>query len=263
MKDETPDPLVPADVDLRDLDGFMLNTERLLASELWALTRTQQDAFRPAQALWCRAWKQVPAASLPDDDIVLAAFAELATARFRKLRGIIMRGFVLCSDGRFYHRVLAAEALRAWERKKAYETRREADRKRLEEWRKKHPRSREETPEETQDETRFVAEDTGQGQGQVRDSEERKKEGRGEPRDGKYAFLGEVIRLTPKDLDQWRETYHAVPDIIAELRTADAYYRTNPPKDGKWFFAASAWLKREHDRRTLEAKAPKASSFNL
>jgi hypothetical protein len=166
-----PEPLVPAYVDLRDLDGFMLNAERLLASELWALTRRSPEALRGAVALWCRSWKQMPAASLPNDDAVLAVFADMPMPRFKKLRPLVMRGFVLCADDRFYHKVLAAEAVNAWARKQAYRKRREADRKRLDDWRR-HKRGRAdappnetalETPEETADETRFVAEGTGTG----------------------------------------------------------------------------------------------------
>lgn len=165
MTDCLPEPLVPAMVDLRDLDGFMLNTQQLLASELWALTRQAPEAFRAAAALWCQAWKQVPAASLPDDEATLAAFAELPLARFRKLRPLVTRGFVLCNDGRLYHHVLAADALKAYGHKLKYQVRREADRKRLEEWRENKRRNRGDTPDETADETRFERSSTGTGTG--------------------------------------------------------------------------------------------------
>ena len=58
--DTRPEPLVSASVDLNGMPGFMLDTERLMASELWALS--SGDAFKAAVALWCRAWRQVPAA---------------------------------------------------------------------------------------------------------------------------------------------------------------------------------------------------------
>ena len=74
-----PAPLVPADCDCTDLDGFMLNVERLQSSELVALATPEELAA--ALMLWCRAWKQVPAASLPADDRVLAAFARSTPAR--------------------------------------------------------------------------------------------------------------------------------------------------------------------------------------
>src|SRR5690606_12605511 len=109
------------------LDGFMLDTVRLLGSELVALSTG--DEFKAAVLLWCRAWKQRPACSLPDDDRVLASFAQVTAAKWKKIRPMALRGFIKCSDGRLYHGVLAADALRAH---KAAEQRREAIRKRWE-----------------------------------------------------------------------------------------------------------------------------------
>jgi hypothetical protein len=162
-----PEPMVPADCDCTDLDGFMLNVERLMASELVALST--HEVVAAALFLWCRAWKQRPAASLPDDDRIIAAFARLPLPRFRKIRGEVMRGFVKCSDGRFYHRVLAAEAVKAYDQKKAFRRRREKDAERLRDWRASKSEKGDETrfanASPNEDETRFVAE--GQGQGQV------------------------------------------------------------------------------------------------
>jgi len=164
---DLPEPLTPADCDCTDLDGFMLNVERLMASELVALS--SHEVIGAAVLLWCRAWKQTPAASLPDDDRINAAFAKLALPRFRKLKAEVMRGFVKCADGRLYHRTLAAEAAKAFERKQAFRKKRETDAERLRKWRKgdveTHGETGDETRGETQSETRFVAE----GQGQVRD----------------------------------------------------------------------------------------------
>jgi transposase len=148
---DLPAPMVPADVELRDMDGFMLNAERLLSSELWALSTG--DQFKAAVALWCRAWKQTPAASLPDDDRILAGFAGLDQRRWKAIRDVAMRGFVLCSDGRFYHRVLAEDALRAWEKKIERANDRAADRERLRLWRESKKAKR--NGDETADETRF------------------------------------------------------------------------------------------------------------
>lgn len=126
-----PDPLVPAEVDLRDFDGFMLNVERLLASELVALSTG--DEFKAAVLLWSRAWKQMPAGSLPNDDRILASFSG-AGPRWKKVREMALRGFVLCSDGRFYHRVLCDDVMRAWASKleRIEENNAEAERKRRE-----------------------------------------------------------------------------------------------------------------------------------
>jgi Protein of unknown function (DUF1376) len=103
MSNDLSPPLVEPHVDCTDLDGFMLNTERLMSSELVALHGN--EIVGAALMLWCRAWKQRPAASLPDDDNINSAFARLPLARFRKLKHAVMHGFVKCSDGRLYHPV--------------------------------------------------------------------------------------------------------------------------------------------------------------
>jgi hypothetical protein len=125
--------LVPADVDCTDLDSFLFNVERFSSSELVAVSSA--EVIVAAIHLWCRAWKQRPAASLPNDDRVLASFARLPLRRFKQLRAKILHGFVLCSDGRFYHRVLAHEAIKAFDYKKAHHRRRLRDAERLRQWR--------------------------------------------------------------------------------------------------------------------------------
>jgi len=129
-----PEPLVPLNVELRGFSGFMLDVDRLLASELVALG-TPEECWA-AMMLWCRAWKQSPPGSLPNNDRVLAAFS-CSGARWPKVREMAMRGFVLCSDGRFYHRVLADEVLRAWGKRNSYK----ADQERLRKWRDDRKRS--------------------------------------------------------------------------------------------------------------------------
>ena len=118
--DELPEPFIPIDTDVRDLDGFMLNVERLLASELWALSTGRE--FKAAVTLWCRAWKQVPAGSLPDNERVLASFSG-AGRYWPKVREMALRGFIKCSDGRLYHKVLCDDARRAAVKKAEYRQR--------------------------------------------------------------------------------------------------------------------------------------------
>jgi len=73
-----------------------------------------------------------------------------------------------------------------------------------------------------------------------------------------YAFQGAIIRLKQADFDRWKRTYWAIPDFVAALETADAYYAQNPPKDGKWFFQVSRWLQREHEEalKRRQRRAP-------
>lgn len=167
MTEHLPDPLVPAECDLRDLDGFMLNVERLMASEFVAIS--SHEIIGAALLLWCRAWKQIPAGSLPDDDRVLAAFSKNSEKKFKKIKKNVLHGFLLCNDRRWYHRVLCAEAKKALNKKEAFINKRISEAERLKRWRE----GRKETPNETRTkdvrnayETPYVPEGQGQGQGQ-------------------------------------------------------------------------------------------------
>ncbi len=144
-----PPPPAPPDLDVTTLPGFMLDTVRLLGSDLWALSTG--DEFKAAVALWCRAWHQVPAGSLPDDDRLLASFAGYGRdlKGWGKVRAMALHGFVPCSDGRFHHPVLTADALQAFQRKQAFQKKRETDAERLRHWRS----ARSETPNETRADT--------------------------------------------------------------------------------------------------------------
>ena len=64
------DPLTQPDCDLRDFPYIPMDAIRLLDSDLYALSTG--DEFKAALTLWFKCWAQVPAASLPNDDRVLA-----------------------------------------------------------------------------------------------------------------------------------------------------------------------------------------------
>lgn len=115
MTENLPHPLVPAEVDLTDFRFMPLEVARLLDSEIMALENA--EAFRAGVASWCKGWHQIPAASLPTDDAVLCK--TLGYGRDLKTWGKLrkagaLRGWVLCSDGRMYHPIVAEKALEAW-----------------------------------------------------------------------------------------------------------------------------------------------------
>lgn len=118
MTDQIPAPLVPAEVDLRGLEYMPYYGDRLRESGLNA--RATDAEYRAAHNLWWSAWKQTPAASLPNDDIDLCRLADLGRdmRSWEKIRERSLHGFVVCSDGRLYHPVLAAIALEVWEGRK-------------------------------------------------------------------------------------------------------------------------------------------------
>lgn len=112
------DPLVPADTDLRDFQYMPLDVVRLVDSDLAALATG--DEFRCAVILWCKAWHQVPASSLPNDDRLLSHLAGFGRdmKAWRAVRDMALRGFVECSDGRLYHPVIAQKAIEAADAKR-------------------------------------------------------------------------------------------------------------------------------------------------
>lgn len=115
---DLPAPLTTPDCDLRGMEWMPLYGNRLFMSDFEA--RATDVEFRIAIRLWWTAWQQVPAASLPNDDAVLCKLAGLGRdlKTWKKLReGFAMHGFVECSDGRLYHRVLSKEAREAWDRR--------------------------------------------------------------------------------------------------------------------------------------------------
>jgi len=104
------EPLTPVDCDCRGLPYMPLEIVRLGDSDLVALSTG--DEFKAAVMLWAKAWQQVPAASLPDDDRILARMAGCALADWRILREMALRGWVKCSDGRLYHPLIADLAIK-------------------------------------------------------------------------------------------------------------------------------------------------------
>lgn len=116
--DDNRTPLTPADCDLRGMEWMPLFGARLFSSDFDA--KANDAEFRVAVHLWWACWQQVPAGSLPDDDYILCRLAGLGRdmKSWKKLRaGNALYGFVLCSDGRLYHRVQAKQAIEAWERR--------------------------------------------------------------------------------------------------------------------------------------------------
>jgi hypothetical protein len=117
---ELPLPLVPADVDLRKFPFMPLHVRELRDSDFVATA--SGDAFRAAILLWCAAWHQLPAGSLPDDNRTLANLAGYGRdlSGWQEVRPMALDGFILCSDGRLYHPMLAKSAVHVWRQREKY-----------------------------------------------------------------------------------------------------------------------------------------------
>ena len=112
-----PAPLSPPECDLRTLGYVPLFGVALFGSEFYA--RANDAEFRAGIKLLWVAWTQVPAGSLPDDDVALCLYADMGrdVAGWQTVRARALRGFVLCSDGRLYHPFLCEQALIAWDKR--------------------------------------------------------------------------------------------------------------------------------------------------
>lgn len=140
MTDALPQPLTPADCDLQGFPFMKLHVQRLRDSDLAA--EVDPEACWYAVLLWCASWHQVPAASVPDNDVALARLVGLGrdVKTWRKHRDGALRGFIKCADGRLYHPVVADQALEAWEGRETFRTERSAAAERQARWREEHKR---------------------------------------------------------------------------------------------------------------------------
>lgn len=113
---DLPAPFVASDCDLTGYDWFPLHHKRLDQSEWWL---TASDFARSRSVdLWSAAYQQVPAASLPNSDVILARISGFGRdlAAFRAVKAELLAPWTLCADGRWYHPVLAEVANEAWTR---------------------------------------------------------------------------------------------------------------------------------------------------
>jgi hypothetical protein len=113
-EERLPDPLTPADCNLQDFPFMPVDIGRLFNSEFHA--RADDAEWRAAVTLWLKSYHQVPAGSVPDDDTALARLAEFGRdiRAWKRVREVALYGWTKCSDGRLYHRIVAAKALEAW-----------------------------------------------------------------------------------------------------------------------------------------------------
>lgn len=128
----THEPLIPPEVDLRDFPFMPLDVRRFRDSRLVAV-RSPEEVLA-AILLWSASWHQQPAASLPNDELELSQLAGYGRAvkEFRRVKEGALHGLVLCSDGRWYHPVVAEKAAEAWNGRLEMEWRKSADRVRKE-----------------------------------------------------------------------------------------------------------------------------------
>ncbi len=152
-RSDLPAPLTPSDCDLHGYDWMKLMCHRLFESAWYRSARKDGRGGIASLKLWWVAMLQSPAGSLPNDEqelCMLADFGEDMRA-WRKHREVAMHGFFLCSDNRWYHKVVAEQVKDAYNRKLKAAVSRQSDADRLRRW-----RAANHAPPETAYETRFT-----------------------------------------------------------------------------------------------------------
>lgn len=160
---DLPNPLTPPDCDLRGgFDWMPLWGHRMFSSSWYRVARKDGRGGIASLKLWWSAMLQHPAGSLPNDEeelCMLADFGEDMRA-WRKHRAVAMHGFILCCDNRWYHPMVAEQAVEAYGRRLKAQASRQTDAERLRRWRAAngHPPTKPNGhhPPETEDETRFT-----------------------------------------------------------------------------------------------------------
>lgn len=214
MTEQLPDPLVPAEVDLRDFGFMPLDVQRLVTSETWIDAIDDPRIGHAAMSLWCEAWHQSPAGSLPDNDKVLYRLSMCPNLKeWQRVRDRVMSGWVKCSDGRLYHGTVAEKARDSWEKKLAQRARTAA----ATEARERKRREKEEAERALRDVERNVE--------------------RNEQRDVERNDVRDVEREQPIHVDQGT--------VKGELRESKGIYIQpevgDPPRRGQ----VAGWLTRE------------------
>lgn len=116
-------PLTPPDCDLRDFPFMPLMVARLRRSKAWLMAKRRPEIGFYMINLWTAAWHDFPAASIEDDDDVMADLAMCDIGKWKKVRDAVLHGWVKCSDGRLYHPTVAEQANASWATRQSYRER--------------------------------------------------------------------------------------------------------------------------------------------
>lgn len=255
-----PAPMVSPEVDLRGLEWMPLFGDRLFASQTW-ITATAEAKIAALRLWWHAYAHEVPAASLPDDDALLADYAGYGVLIkvWLKIKPAALRGWVKCSDGRLYHSVVADLANEAWKM-------RERNRAKQKRWRDRNPSHNHEgdgNETVTDGLTKGVTKPSRYA-GQDRTGQDRTKESKKPPEESgpgsgrAEGFSGKAIRLTAAQMAQCREVY-PLADLTARLTVYDVKFIEKGDPIPVALSRVLAWLSRDAPRqKAVEESAAKA-----
>lgn len=108
-----------APIDLRPLPYMPLHIQRLQKSKAWLRCKRRPEMAFYLMNLWMRAWHEVPAGSIEDDDDVLADAAMCPPDEWDAIKAEVLRGWDCGDDGRWHHPVVAELATEAADKMRA------------------------------------------------------------------------------------------------------------------------------------------------
>ncbi|RAS32067.1 hypothetical protein [Paraburkholderia bryophila] len=103
-------PLTPRECDVATLPFMPLLIYELEKSDAWRFGNSDERAA--SLSLQIASWKEVPAASLPNDDRALSILSR--SECWATTKSIVLRDWKLATDGRLYHKSVAQCALESW-----------------------------------------------------------------------------------------------------------------------------------------------------
>ncbi|MBY3524951.1 YdaU family protein [Rhizobium laguerreae] len=231
------------DLDVQRLPYMPLQIERLRKSKAWLRCKRNPEIAFYMVNLWMRAWHEIPAGSIEDDDDVLADAAMCSPEKWEELKDDILKGWDR-RDGRVWHSTVIEIATEAVGKLRMNKSRVAAAR----EARGVQRRS---------SVTDIVADSVTEPVTDVVTDPVTEHEGKGREEKGiedkttsddvvavapsitqDFAFEAQSIRLTAANLEQWRKAFPHVA-LEAELWALDEWAGT---KGNKWFTAVSGAL---------------------
>lgn len=114
-------------LDVRCLPYMPLQIEQLRKSKTWLKCRRRPELGFYLMNLWMRAWHELPAGSIEDDDDILADAAMCSPEKWEELRPLLLDGWER-RDGRVYHRTVTEIATDGFSRLRKNRGRTEAAR---------------------------------------------------------------------------------------------------------------------------------------
>jgi hypothetical protein len=105
------------EIDLAGYEYMPLLGDKLFSSDFYAEATAEE--FRAALTLWWAAWRQVPAGTLPNNDVVLASLAGYGrdVKAWLDVKPMALHGFAGAGDGRLRHTLLCQQAKIAFEKR--------------------------------------------------------------------------------------------------------------------------------------------------